>query len=78
MIRALGLVGLVLALVIVGLLVKKQLGGMASPALPAASGADSAVVAPAPASNPRHVQEQFKQSLDAAMQQPRALPDEAK
>jgi hypothetical protein len=77
MIRALGLVGLLLALVIVGLLVKKQLGGTASPARPASSSADSAVVAPAPASDPRQVQEQFKQSLDAAMQ-PRALPDEAK
>ena len=78
MIRVLGLVSLVLALVIVGLLVKKQLGGMANPALPTASGADAAVAAPAPASsNPRQVQEQFKQSLDAAMQ-PRALPDEAK
>ena len=74
MLRALGLVGALLALVIVGLLVKKQLGsGIAiAPALPA--GAEVS----APAQNPRQVQEQFKQSLDAAMQQPRAMPDDAK
>ena len=76
MIRVFGLVGLVLALVIVGLLVKKQLASTVSPSIPPLSGA--AVSQSAPASNPRQVQEQFKQSLDAAMQQPRALPDEAK
>lgn len=76
MIRVFGLVGLLLALVIVGLLVKKQLASTMSPAIPASPGA--AVSQPAPMSNPRQVQEQFKQSLDAAMQQPRALPDEAK
>lgn len=76
MMRAFGLVGLVLALLIVGMLVKKQLGTTVAPALPAASG--QAATAASPASNPRQVQEQFKQSLDAAMQQPRALPDEAK
>ncbi|HYP69829.1 MAG TPA: hypothetical protein VEP93_03045 [Variovorax sp.] len=75
MIRMFGLLGLVLALAVVGLLVKKQLT-TAVPALPSATGA--AVAPSAPASNPRQVQEQFKQSLDAAMQQPRALPDEAK
>lgn len=76
MIRALGLVGLVLALAIVGMLVKKQLGGVAAPALPAAGG--SSVAAPAPVGNPRQVQEQFKQQLDAAMQQQRPMPDDAK
>ena len=75
MLRALGFVGALLALVIVGLLVKKQLGSgiaVSAPALPA--GTEAA----APAQNPRQVQEQFKQSLDAAMQQPRAMPDDAK
>ncbi len=76
MMRTLGLVGVLLALVIVGLLVRKQFGaGLAvTPALPA----DAAVAAPPPAQNPRQAQEQFKQSLDAAMQQPRAMPDDAK
>lgn len=74
MLRALGLVGALLALVIVGMLAKKQLGsGIAvAPAVPAGA------QAPASAQNPRQVQEQFEQSLDAAMQQPRAMPDDAK
>ena len=76
MMRVFGLLGLVLALVIVGLLVKKQLGTTVAPVLPSVPG--QAAPAAAPAGNPRQVQEQFKQSLDAAMQQPRALPDEAK
>ena len=74
MIRIFGLIGLVVALAIVGLLMKKQLTGTAARAVsvqgPGTLGA--------PASNPRQVQEQFKQSLDAAMQQPRDVPDEAK
>lgn len=78
MIRALGLIGLLLALAIVGLLVKKQMGSMAAPALPAISDGGATIAAPAPASNPKQVQEQFKQSLDAAMQQQRPMPDDAK
>ena len=68
--RALGLVGLLLALVIVGVLVKKQLGGMA--AVP------SAAPGQAPVAQPRQVEQQFKQALDAAMQQPRPVPDDAR
>ena len=67
--RALGLVGLVLALVIVGVLAKKQLGGMASPA---------AAPGQAPPAQPRQVEQQFKQALDAAMQQSRPVPDDAR
>lgn len=74
MIRAFGLIGLVLALVIVGLLVKKQLTSTVAPVV----SVPGATAAPAPVSDPRQVQEQFKQSLDAAMHQPRAMPDEAK
>ena len=69
--RVLGLIGLVLALVIVGVLVKKQMGSMAG-------GAPASVDGRAPASQPRQVQQQFQQSLDAAMQQPRPIPDDAK
>ena len=74
MIRIFGLAGLVVALAVVGLLVKKQLTNTAVPAV-SAQGAGTLT---APASNPRQVQEQFKQSLDAAMQAPRPMPDEAK
>lgn len=69
--RTLGLIGLVLALVIVGLLVKKQMGGMAVGAPAAADGR-------APVSQPRQVQQQFQQSMDAAMQQARPVPDDAR
>ena len=67
--RAIGLIGLLLALVIVGVLVKKQLGAVAG---------TQAVDSPARAQQPQQVQQQFKQSLDAAMQQPRPIPDDGK
>jgi curli biogenesis system outer membrane secretion channel CsgG len=70
--RALGLIGLVLALAIVGVLVKRQMGSMAaSPAAdarPQLSQPEQAV----------QVQQQFKQSLDAAMQPSRPIPDDAR
>jgi len=72
--RSLGLVGLVLALVIVGLLVKKQMSSLVPATAPAAPGA--------PAQNVREqslqIQQQVRQSVEAAMQQPRPLPDDAK
>ncbi|WP_077003277.1 hypothetical protein [Variovorax sp. KK3] len=70
--RVLGLLGVVLALVIVGLLVKKQLGMVAAPAAPAVAPGQPA------AAQPRQAEQQFKQALDAAMQQPRPVPDEAR
>ncbi len=72
--RVFGLLGLVLALLVVALLVKKQMGGALPPpsAVPGAN---------APAASVRdqsqQIQQQFKQSLDAAMQPPpRTMPDE--
>ena len=71
--RSLGLIGLVLALVIVGVLVKRQLGGVAGmPASPDGQAPSSQPL------QPQQVQQQFKQSLDAAMQQARSVPDDAK
>jgi hypothetical protein len=68
--RALGWVGLVLALAIVGLLVKKQLGGVvATSAGPVGQATD-------PRAQSQQIQQQFKQSLDAAVQQPRPMPDD--
>jgi hypothetical protein len=67
--RALGLIGLLLALVIVGVLMKKQLGAAAG---------TQAVDAPARVQQPQQTQQQFKQSLDAAMQQPRPVPDDSR
>jgi hypothetical protein len=68
--RGLGLIGLVLALAIIGLLVKKQIGGSAAP-----------VSASAPATGDvraqsQQIQQQFKQSLDQAMQKRPSMPDD--
>jgi hypothetical protein len=70
--RSLGLIGLVLALVIVGVLVKKQMSGLVP--VPAQAGV--------PAQNVREqsqqIQQQVRQSVEAAMQQSRPMPDDAK
>jgi len=68
--RGLGLIGLVLALAIVGLLARKQLGGATAP-----------VVSGAPATGDvraqsQQIQQQFKQSLDQAMQKRPPVPDD--
>ncbi|WP_394792379.1 hypothetical protein [Rhodoferax sp.] len=61
--------GLLLVLVVVGLLAKKQLAPLA--AVP------STVVPMAPASaSGQPLPQQVKQAVDAALQQPRAMPDE--
>ena len=78
-----GLVGLVVALAIVAVLAKKQLGATRTPLpslqLPAAS--DSAV-APAPAGTVREqsqqVQQQVKQQVEGLMQQARPMPDDSR
>lgn len=72
--RTLGLVGLLLALLIVGLLVKKQLNGVAAPVLPAGPAAAGKAPAGDARAQSQQIQQQIKQSLDAAMQ-PRPMPD---
>jgi hypothetical protein len=71
--RSLGLIGLVLALVIVGVLVKKQMSTL----MPAAA----VPQAGAPAQNVREqsqqIQEQVRRQVEAGMQ-PRQMPDDAK
>ena len=64
--RVLGLVGLVIALLIVGLLIKKQMGSVVAPA--------SANTPSTPAQG-RQLQQDIQKSLDAAMQ-PRPMPDD--
>lgn len=71
--RSLGLIGLVLALVIVGVLVKRQMSSMAG--TPPAADVRPQLSQPEQA---LQVQQQFKQSLDEAMQQPRPIPDDAR
>ena len=76
--RVFGLHGLVLALVIVGLIAKKQLTTAVVPALPSVPGA----AAPAPGearadvrTQSQQVQQQVKDALDAAAQA-RKMPDD--
>ena len=72
----LGLIGLVVVLAIVGALVKQQLASQKAlaPALPALQVPGT----PAPTGNVREqsqqIQQQYKQALDAALQQPRPEP----
>ena len=71
-----GLIGLVVVLAIVGTLVKQQLASQKAlaPALPALQ----VPGAPTPTWNVREqsqqIQQQYKQALDAALQQPRPEP----
>ena len=77
-----GLVGLVVALAIVGLLVKKQLAATRTP-VPALQTATGAA---APASVPtgtvreqsQQVQQQVKQQMESLMQQTRPMPEDEK
>lgn len=80
--RLLGLVGLLAALVIVGLLAKTSLRGT-RPVLPSAAVVVPGTPPAAPASSVRaqaqQMQQQVQQALDAAMQQSaRSVPDDAR
>jgi uncharacterized membrane protein len=66
----LSLLGLMVVLLVVGLLAKKQMTAVSTPPLSAAG----TVAAPAVA--PQHQVQQFRQNLDAALQQARPIPDE--
>jgi hypothetical protein len=75
-VRGLGLIGLVLALLIVGLVAKKQMSSAAAPVLPATPGV---ATGEPPAGNARdqaqRVQQQVKDALDAAART-RQMPDD--
>jgi hypothetical protein len=76
--RVFGLLGLVLALAIVGLIAKKQLTTAAAPALPSVPGAAAPAAGEAPAdvrTQAQQVQKQVKEALDAAAQA-RKMPDD--
>ncbi|MEB0055827.1 MULTISPECIES: hypothetical protein [unclassified Variovorax] len=80
--RIFGLVGLLVALVIVGLLAKKQLAPIAAPTLPATTsvpGAPAPAAGTAPANareQSQQMQQQYKQAIDAAMQPQRKMPED--
>ena len=73
-----GMVGLVVALAIVGVLAKKQL--VSTQAVVPSLQVPGAAPVPAPTGSVREqsqqVQQQYKQALEAAMQQARPLPDD--
>ena len=78
-----GLIGLVVALAIVGLLVKKQLAAthQVVPALqlPAAEGQSGTVSVDPTATvqqQSQQIQQQYKQAIEAAVQQARPMPDD--
>ena len=69
-------VSLLIVVVVIGLLAKKQLSSGVAPAL---AGAPGVTVAPgAPPATPQQQVQQFKQAADAAMQQARPMPDDTK
>lgn len=77
-----GLVGLLVALAVVGVLVKKQLGATSQivPALQAPSpnnpdGSASATDGTFKAQS-QQIQQQYKQAVDATLQAPRPMPDD--
>lgn len=74
----LGLVGLLLALAVVALLVKKQTGArhMAQP--PAVQGQPEDGALPSARAQGRQLQQDVTQQLDGLMQQPRVMIDEEK
>lgn len=65
----LGLAGLLVAVVLVGLLVKRQLATSVPVAAPVDTGQPAAVPL-------QQLPRQMRQAVDAAMQQPRPLPDD--
>ena len=69
-----GMLSLLVAVLIVGVLVKKQLGTGAGPS--AAPVTSSGVTAPS--GTPQQQVQQVKQAVEGAMQQPRVMPDEPK
>lgn len=67
------IVGMVVVLAIVGVLVKKQMSAGVAPR----TTADGTVV-PGTAATPQQQVQQFQKAAEAAMQQPRPMPEEPK
>lgn len=70
--RIFGIVGLLVVVLVVGLLAKKQLGAGVAPA--SGDGTEAA----APAATPQQQVRQFEQAVQGAMQQARPMPDDDK
>ena len=75
-----GLVGLVVALAVVGVLVKKQISATRTPvpSLQTAPGAVAPASAPTVRDQSQQIQQQVKQQVEGLLQQTRPMPDEEK
>lgn len=73
--RIFGVVSLLIALVVVGLLAKKQLTG-AAPSVAGVPGAQPVASGASPQVQSQQMQAQVKAAVDAAMQQKRPEPDD--
>ena len=75
-----GLVGLVVALAVVGVLVKKQTSATRTPvpSLQTAPGAVEAASAPTVRDQSQQIQQQVKQQVEGLLQQTRPMPDDEK
>ncbi len=75
-----GLLGLLVVLAIVGVVAKKQLGAVSEIKVPQPAGAAQPQVVADPQATVREqsqqIQQQIKQSVDAAMQQARPVPED--
>lgn len=68
-----GLIALLAALAIVAVLAKKQTGAVRMATPPAATSSTDATVR----AQSQQIQQQVREQVDALMQQPRSLPDDA-
>ena len=77
-----GLVGLLLVVAIVGLLAKKNLSSLNGAPTPAANSAGVALPTTTPGATVKEqsqqIQQQYKQQVETAVQQPRAMPEDTK
>lgn len=77
-----GLVGLLLVVAIVGLLAKKNLGSLSAAPTPSATSAGVELPTTTPGATVKEqsqqIQQQYKQQVEAAVQQPRAMPEDTK
>ena len=76
----LGLIGLLIALAIVAVVAKKQMGATRVAVPPAVQGLPAPADGATPASvrgQSAQIQQQLKQQMDPLMQQPRGLPEDS-
>ena len=66
---------LLVVVAIIGVLLKKQMGSIAGPALPPVPGVAAPGAAPA---TPQQTVQQFQQAVQGQMQQARPMPDDTK